>query len=1064
VLACGGGGGGGGAGPSGGAGSAAGQPGRKSTLPVHALVHAFHCTDDQCVQKTCPETKGVLKRMRLHVEQCRSRADPSQPPECKVCKLWQALHRTRQNSGQPSASQGGNTRAPQQQGQHGAQSHGAPPPMPGVHGGQRPAGVHPGGGQHTSPQRSQQQNAQQEALRQKLRQLDPAQVKKMLLAHVRNCQNKACPTCHKLRERIRQSRAHQQHAQGGAGGGMGGMGGYTMGMQGSFNPLVSSHSGLMSANAMGGYDGWGGGMSQGSLYSARAGMPSSARPGDGQRRNKVKQRGRENVGGLAAPSRQRKEGEGGAGGAGGGGQQKYTRIRLKLASQKPIERQAKAPKAQASGTGSEPPDMQRSKSTKKRSKDEDAAAGVKRQRSSGGGKALSAPDDDEMDLSSGVHQIKAASDRISADGAEGGLSEKNRYEKDQLIEVCDGGAAAAAAGGEWRLAVVRSCNEQGLYTIQYEPVEQNRHKQTGVEWASTRVACMHRDCKQHQLFLAALPLFCDRCKKALIQAPQQRIYFQETLEAAENAGSTTCIRLCNACHTFLRTELKTGGNKALLEETAKFTREHQGGERTTPLQLDQFEECPVPQRVESSSGPIMSTDIDGRWVQCEHCHKWYHWVCGLYDDAQFTQGRPYYCHTCKQAEPKTEQVTENALNNDAVNLTQIPMSEHIEKAVAADLEASGVVCEPITIRIVSSLLMTSYSPEKLVEHQQTLGDPYPKEFPYKSKALLAFQKREGYDVCLFALYVQEYGSDCPEPNKNRVYISYLDSVRYFLSEPDNHRSTMYHAILVAYLQWTRMLGFKYVHIWVEPPKMGDEYIYFARSDQQRKPMKREKLREWYKRMLDKAKEKGIVESYGSMQDLFGQMRSVREIPLFHGDQWEATVPSLLGLAPEDNAKGLDKDGQLLRMDAKNVVQKAHQEMNHLKRHFLVVVFAELDEPPAKDEDPVISTDITDNRQNFLGQCQMSHWQFSTLRHAQYSTMMILNHIHNKPSYCIEACQRGRVEDGSFMVGCDFCDGWYHGACVGISKDQANQLESYVCPNCCDKGLGNGAVGGATYST
>ena len=76
---------------------------------------------------------------------------------------------------------------------------------------------------------------------------------------------------------------------------------------------------------------------------------------------------------------------------------------------------------------------------------------------------------------------------------------------------------------------------------------------------------------------------------------------------------------------------------------------------------------------------------------------------------------------------------------------------------------------------------------------------------------------------------QEYGSDCPEPNKNRVYISYLDSVRYFESEPASHRSTMYHAILVAYLQWARMLGFKHVHIWVEPPKMGDEYIFFARS-------------------------------------------------------------------------------------------------------------------------------------------------------------------------------------------------------------------------------------------
>ena len=113
------------------------------------------------------------------------------------------------------------------------------------------------------------------------------------------------------------------------------------------------------------------------------------------------------------------------------------------------------------------------------------------------------------------------------------------------------------------------------------------------------------------------------------------------------------------------------------------------------------------------------------------------------------------------------------------------------------------------------------------------------------------------------------------------------------------------------LQWARKLGYQHVHIWVEPPKMGDEYIFFARSDQQRKPMKREKLREWYaracsrhgrgtracihpppsltlarvrsrslpslryKRMLDKAKEKGIVESYGAMQDHFGSMKTVR---------------------------------------------------------------------------------------------------------------------------------------------------------------------------------------------
>merc|ERR1712166_1454279 len=106
--------------------------------------------------------------------------------------------------------------------------------------------------------------------------------------------------------------------------------------------------------------------------------------------------------------------------------------------------------------------------------------------------------------------------------------------------------------------------------------------------------------------------------------------------------------------------------------------------------------------------------------------------------------------------------------------------------------------------------------------------------------------------------------------------------------------------------------------------------------------------------------------------------------------------------------------KLLRMDAKDVVQKAQQEMQHLKRHFLVVVLTDPEEPPKKDEDPVISIDLTDTRQNFLGQCQHQHWQFNSLRHAQYSTMMILQHIHNKPSYCLESCARGGVDERVLM--------------------------------------------------
>jgi hypothetical protein len=46
-----------------------------------------------------------------------------------------------------------------------------------------------------------------------LRALDPEQVKRLVLKHVRTCDNKgnnACPTCKKLRERIRQIRAQKQ--------------------------------------------------------------------------------------------------------------------------------------------------------------------------------------------------------------------------------------------------------------------------------------------------------------------------------------------------------------------------------------------------------------------------------------------------------------------------------------------------------------------------------------------------------------------------------------------------------------------------------------------------------------------------------------------------------------------------------------------------------------------------------------------------------------------------------------------------------------------------------------
>ena len=40
--------------------------------------------------------------------------------------------------------------------------------------------------------------------------------------------------------------------------------------------------------------------------------------------------------------------------------------------------------------------------------------------------------------------------------------------------------------------------------------------------------------------------------------------------------------------------------------------------------------------------------------------------------------------------------------------------------------------------------------------------------------------------------------------------------------------------------------------------------------------------------------------------------------------------------------------------------------------------------------------------------------------------------------------------GRFYIGCDRCDGWYHGSCVGVTKSEADVMDTYVCPLCQQK--------------
>ena len=155
----------------------------------------------------------------------------------------------------------------------------------------------------------------------------------------------------------------------------------------------------------------------------------------------------------------------------------------------------------------------------------------------------------------------------------------------------------------------------------------------------------------------------------------------------------------------------------------------------------------------------------------------------------------------------------------------------------------GIKLEHFVVRVVSS---KPYKYPAVAAMKARYGTEYPDDFPYESKCLLAFQRIEDSDVCVFAMcvhdsthrvpftyshgldmpyacaprrYVQEYGPACPQPNTNRTYISYLDSNRYLVTEPPDQRTPVYHALINGYLRNARDRGFEHAHIWVAPPQV-----------------------------------------------------------------------------------------------------------------------------------------------------------------------------------------------------------------------------------------------------
>lgn len=423
-------------------------------------------------------------------------------------------------------------------------------------------------------------------------------------------------------------------------------------------------------------------------------------------------------------------------------------------------------------------------------------------------------------------------------------------------------------------------------------------------------------------------------------------------------------------------------------------------------------------------------------ITCSECGRDHHEICQLWHKGLT---KKFVCKTCRK-----DRKRKDVYPFPAKKLQKTKLGDHIERRLRKVMKEHNTSTEhhDLTVRVVSIRDKTVTVGEGMKSYYADADEPYPSEFKYRTKAMFVWQKQDDVDVCFFGMHVQEYGSDCPAPNTGRVYISYLDSVFYF--RPKEMRTIIYKELLVGYLEHCRSIGYSYAHIWACPPSPGDDYIFHCHPPDQKVP-KPKRLQDWYKDMLNLAKKHKVIHSWLDMQAYVRAegIACAREIAFFEGDYWpgiiEEKVKAIKAEEKESSgatggkggkkgskkgkktkAKAQSKKGKSAAKKGKQNLVQGKEELGDrclevLEKHKDVFFVAYLNDPtkidvtkPIQDPDPDILADLMDGRDGFLVMCRDEHREFSTIRSARHSSLVLLYALHN-------------ADSSEFAYSCNQCD-------------------------------------------